>query len=382
VRFESSPVRPGAKLAGRARIYLVGNRVYQVFIAGKASVIQPDTIDSFFNSFGLQDQGPGPPGPRVASGPPPGVFPRGGPPPGNFPPGGPRPLNRPRPGPNALGGPAPAPGRQPRRAGPTVPRNQPDPSPRPNAGQMLAFYNIPEPASAAIEADIPETTSAPTDRAPGETPGPGGQGSALGSDAEPSKPAGAPPSPLLIPDRPGSQAAPVPEPRSRQGLRPQPDPLPPASTGPHDRHSAELPSSLTPASGGATILSFDWVDRNDDYTGTDGRQIGPSGGKDEHFRLVIDLPPAVVIEEIAILGGEVRWTTRPLPRSLPLAVVSNQQLKNHRQSLRLGPFSGRWTFDLYAESNESIQPGPAFGVEVVVFIRNARHFLTARCQRK
>ena len=199
------------------------------------------------------------------------------------------------------------------------------------------------------------------------------------ADARPPRPANASPSPLLIPAPPRS-GPPAAEPEPRPEPRPPSDPAPPARPGPSE--SNEVPYSVTPTGGGATIVSFDWVDRDDDYAGTDGRQIGPGGGKDEHYRLVMDLPPAAIIEEVAISGGPVRWTTRPLVRSWPLAVVANQELKNRRQMLRLGAFSGRWTFDLYGESHEAVRPGQAFGVEVVVFIGNTRHRLTARCQRQ
>src|SRR5262249_18434257 len=59
VNFESQPGRPGPKIAGRARIYLVGNRLYQVFVAGRTGQLAPETVDGFLNSFALLDQGPG-----------------------------------------------------------------------------------------------------------------------------------------------------------------------------------------------------------------------------------------------------------------------------------------------------------------------------------
>ena len=76
------------------------------------------------------------------------------------------------------------------------------------------------------------------------------------------------------------------------------------------------------------------------------------------------------------------WTEKWGHATWPVAVVANHEVKNRRQSLRLGTFSGRWNFDRYAESHASVRPGQAFGVEVVVFIRDTRHRLTARCERK
>ena len=114
-----------------------------------------------------------------------------------------------------------------------------------------------------------------------------------------------------------------------------------------------------------------------------GRLIAPGGGKDEHFQLVMDLPAATIIEEVAITGGGVlRWTTKPSAKDWPVAIVSKQQPRNRAQSLRVGAFSGRWPFDLYVESHGDVRPDHVFGVEVVVFIRGTRHHLTARCRCK
>ncbi len=117
--------------------------------------------------------------------------------------------------------------------------------------------------------------------------------------------------------------------------------------------------------------------------GTSGRVLAPDGGPDEHYRLVLDLPPAATVEDIIITGGgELRWSTRPSTQFGPVAVFANQQAVNRGQSVRLGTFSGRWTFELYVESDAGIRPGHVFGAEVVLFIRGTRHHLTARCERK
>ena len=97
VTFDSQPGRPGGKVVGRARLYLVGNRLYQVLIAGPDGRVSPETIDSYLNSFALLDQGPGPAGPGAPAGPRP-----VGPPPAGPGPSGPRqvdrrPANRPAP---------------------------------------------------------------------------------------------------------------------------------------------------------------------------------------------------------------------------------------------------------------------------------------------
>jgi hypothetical protein len=206
VNFESQPGSPGAKFTGRARLYLVGNRLYQVFIAGRPGVIQSDTLDAFLNSFKLLDQPPAPAEARVAD------------------------------GPRAV---APSP-LLPAAVCPSAPRPTP-PAPAPGPSNALAFYEIPEPASAPIEADGPT------------------------ADDRPPLPPEAPPSPLLTPARPGRGPATPPQPSPRAEPPPRPAPTPPARTAPSDRAPDEIPTLLTPASGGATILAFDWVGRDDDY---------------------------------------------------------------------------------------------------------------------
>ena len=140
---------------------------------------------------------------------------------------------------------------------------------------------------------------------------------------------------------------------------------------------------MKPSGGGASIVSFDWLDHNDDRVGPSGRLIEPDGATDEHYRLVLDLPSAAVIEAIVITGGGVlRYTTKPSPRSWPVAVFAEDRPQIRGQSLRVGTYSGRWTFDLYVESHATVRPDHVFGVEVVVLIRGTRHSLTARCRRK
>jgi hypothetical protein len=165
--------------------------------------------------------------------------------------------------------------------------------------------------------------------------------------------------------------------------QPQTQPQGGDRSGRRDPESNEVPTLLRASSGGATIVSFDWIDQAEDVVGMSGRLIAPGGGKDEHYRLLMDLPAAAIVEEFTITGGGVlHWTTKPSAKFWPVGVVVNQELKNRAQSLRVGAFSGRWTFDLYAESHNTVRPGQAFGVDVVVFISGIRHRLTARCQRR
>jgi hypothetical protein len=477
VSLESQSARAGAKIIGRARLYLVDDRLYEVYMAGRSDRIEPGSMEEFLNSFALLDQGPGPAGPGVPGVPPPVV-----PPPAQ------------RPGPAA----------------------NPRARPGPRAGAPLAFYNIPEPASAPIEAGVPGIGSTPGNgyrgsdaTGLGRSPAPaamssaggasirsfkwldedadvvGGYGDAARADGtrdqhfrielelppnsiiesvvvtsggfhrwvtQPSDrywpiaihQEGRPVSRSHVPqvgaysgaqvfdlyfntgigigsgtpfdlevvltidgnrvelkshcNRPEGAAAPLamarppamqgptspgPGPTADPGDQPQPQPQAEDRPARRDAESNEVPTLLRASSGGATIVSFDWIDQAEDVVGMSGRLIAPGGGKDEHFRLVMDLPAAANIEEIAITGGGVlHWTTKPSARFWPVGVVVNQELKNRAQRLRLGGFSGHYTFDLYAESHNTVRPGQAFGVEIVVFISNTRHHLTARCQRR
>jgi hypothetical protein len=487
VRFESQPVRSGAKISGRARVYLVGNRLYQVFIAGRSDRMESESMEEFLNSFALLDQGPMAAAPDLPIGPPP---------------IGPTPD--PRPGPAA-----PRPGRQ------TPPPN-PRVRPGPKTDAPLAFYNIPEPAATTIEADIPGMGATPADRPPGSgvsglggSPAPAGRSSVGGAsirsfawlDADADVVGGSgdaaradgtkdqhfqleldlPPNsiiesvvidcgggnhwvtqpsdrywPIAIfqarrpvcrshvaqvgdfsgaqsfdlhvntggPIGPGTRfdlevvvsidgnrvtltsqckrpegtgaplaaarpsampqpAAPGPGPAVEPDNPPQVQPQAEDRPARREAESNEVPTLLKASGGGATIVSFDWIDQTDDVVGISGRLIAPGGGKDEHFRLVMDLPAAAMIETFTITGGGVlRWTTGPSPKYWPVAVVANHELKNRAQRLRLGAFSGHYTFDLYVESHPTVRPGQAFGVEVVVLIGGIRHHLTARCQRR
>jgi hypothetical protein len=466
VSFEAQPGHPAGKISGRARVFVVGVRLYQVFIAGPTGRVTPETIDRFLNSFALLDQGPTP-----------AAVPAGGP----------------------------------------APRVAPTPAARPAAARSpMGFYSIPDPATEAIVADTPFSDSGGVDR-PGNpfphdpaTASDGvasaggarirrfewidentevvvGSGNAGKSDGtrdqhfrlsvelpqntiveelvvtsggshrwvtQPSDRDG----PIAISQngrpvartyvaqvglysgaqnfdlyvntaagdgpgtafevqvvlsvaghritlnsqcrRRGQPARALADARPSGRMPNEPDQPAASSTPPattpkpsqpavsvrppvSGRESTEVPTYLRPSAGGASIVSFDWIDQKDDRVGTSGRVFGPDGGHDEHYQLVLDLPPAATIEDIIITGGEeLRWSTRPSTRFGPVAVFANQQAVNRGQSLRLGTFSGRWTFELYVESDGGIRPDHIFGAEVVLFIRGTRHHLTARCHRK
>lgn len=498
VSFETQEGDKAGKLSGRARIYLIGARRYQVFIAGPAGGTSPETMQDFLDSFALLDQVPPPAIPGAGAANPPSVARRNA---------APDSTNESAPSDIAR-----------------IPADQ------------LSLYHIPDPASATIRSELPAMAGTPAESVPegtGGSPGKavsalapssspsaslpppraggaairslewadqesdlvGGQGAAVGPDGTKDQhlrlavelPPNAIMESLEISGGPSSRwatrsegeesAGPIgiyqdgrPVARghvkqvglfsgpqtfdlyldSRTGIGPegvfelrlvvsidgQPvtlgmgctrppgvadplaaptmenpkpadsDPAPtsalaakttdtsdtarteepkPNRPGPAPAGQAganEVPTSDRPSSGGLTISSFTWVDRNEDVVSDSDTRISPGGGKDEHFRLVLDLPAATTVEEVTIVGGGVlRWTTKPSPRTWPIAVVANNELKNRARRRQLGTFSGRWTFELYVESHESVRPGQVFGVQVVALIKGIRHTVTARCQR-
>ncbi len=475
MNFESIPNSKFGKLSGRTRVYIVGARLYQVFIAGPQGRLSADTMDGFLNSFALLEGGPGPQMPDILP----------GPPPGHQPPVVSYPNN------------------------PPAPANMPPSRPPARQANVLAFYDVPDPADAPIEADIPGMGSTPSDRkrlglgglARSSSGGArirsfewvdadadmiGGFGDNAHADGTRDHhfrlgidlPAGTILESMAMNAGPGNRwqtrtsqewwpiavfqngravtrshvgqvglfdgaqtfdlyvntgigprpgdairlevefsaaggqatvaaecqvpsTAPQPAEMKRpvQGIAatpatpiPGPDGAPKSLRPPTNAARTEVPSNgrepttvplvVSPTAGGATIVAFNWLDRDDDRVGTSGRQIGPGGGKDEHFQLVLDLPAASIIEQVNITGGGVlRWTTRP-GRTWPVAVLANEQPKNRAQMLRVGAFSGRWNFDLYVESHETVQPRQPFGAEVIISSRGIKHTLTARCERK
>jgi hypothetical protein len=173
-----------------------------------------------------------------------------------------------------------------------------------------------------------------------------------------------------------------------QCKRPDPEqnPRPVAGAQPRTRasESTEVPVNPIPAAGGASIISFQWLDQNDDRVDSGGNNLKPGGTKDEHFRIDLDLPPDTVVDQIVITGGGVlRWTSTPSMKFWPVAVFEDNTRVNRTQMPRLGRFStGRHTFDLYVESHFTVRRDHLFGVEVNVSISNSRHSLSAVCLRR
>jgi hypothetical protein len=457
VSFEAQPGHTSGRLSGRARIYLVGARLYQVFIAGPTGRLTPETIDAFLNSFSLVDPAPQPP--TIAPGPPPSAV---------RPSASPRDANRSPMGFYAIPDPPTEPivavTMPPVSVSVVRPVDQgtsPSSHVLPGSARIRGFAWIDQdtkvvggPGAAGkpevtndqhfrLSVEMPQNTivegfvldaggahrwvTQPSDRDgpiaifqdgrpvartyvaqvgvyagsqdfdlyinTGVADGTGtsfevqvvlsiaGDRVTLKAQcrrpAQPAGPLAGAPRSERMPD--GSPAPPAPAATSTPPGAPAVSPRPAVS----GHESTDVPAILKPSAAGASIVSFDWLDCKEDRVGTSGRSLAPDGDPDEHYRLVLDLPPACTIEEIAITGGgDLRWTTRPSTRFGPVAVFADQQSRNRGQTLRLGTFSGRWTFELYVESDASIRPGHVFGAEVVLFIRGTRHHLTARCQRK
>ncbi len=456
VSFEAQPGHPAGKLTGRARIFLVGSRLYQIFIAGPPGRLTPESIDSFLNSFKLLDQPSGPANDELVSG----ASARARSPLGFY--------TVPEPASTAIladvqgpgrgdGGRLPFPGSE-DRATPSAPTASA------GGASIRSFQWVDENADIVggngdsarsdgtkdqhfrMSLELPTNTileelvvtsggfhrwmTQPSDQfwpiaifqngrpvvrsqvaqvgvysGPQKFDlyfntsigiGPGtpfelqvvvsiaGNRITLGSQCtRPEHPSVAPAEPRpptqLTPASPSPDAAKTP-PEARTNQAP---PVNDARLAKRPRELTEVPDLLKPSSGGASIVSFEWLDHKDNRVGTSSRVIEPGGGEDEHYQLVLELPPGAVIEEIVITGGGVlRWTTKPSTMFWPVAVFAEQRPVNRGQSLRVGTFSGRWALDLYVESHGTVRPDHVFGVEVTVMIRGTRHSLTARCRRK
>ncbi|MGP0063719.1 MAG: hypothetical protein ACLQGP_09000 [Isosphaeraceae bacterium] len=458
VNFEARPGSPAGKIAGRARFYLVGGRLYHIGIAGPTGRLNSNTMNQFLGSFALLDQGPQAPSVPVAASPssvpraPTGFYTIPDPPvatlvadtsdSGSELAGGDRP-----PFPDVrdtapLGPPTASAGGASIRSFDWIDENadlvgsygdaaKSDGNPdqhfrvsldlppntiveemeiknsemnrwvtRPNDRFWpVAIFQQGRPVSRSHVAQVgvysgPQRFDLYINTGIGIGPGSAFEvmivvwfaGNRLVLSSHCQRPEKASPSLARsqrphVPQRPrqpdhpaAPSVTPVPVPEAVAEVRPSPR---------GGRDSTEVPVLLKPSAAGASILSFDWLDQKEDLVSSSGRTFGPGGGKDEHFRLVLDLPPATLIEEFVITGGGVlRYTTKPGTRFWPVAVFAENRPAIRGQTLRVGTYSGQWTFDLYVESHNTVRPDHVFGVEVVVMIRGTRHSLTARCQRK
>ena len=146
---------------------------------------------------------------------------------------------------------------------------------------------------------------------------------------------------------PSSRSAPLADARGRAQARPAIPPAPrtgPAAdaratspsrrrgrtASPSGRESTEVPALLKPSSGGATIVSFDWLDRDDDHVGTRAGRSAPAAAR-------TSIPARHRPAGRGDHRGDHHHRRRraagrpsPAPRSWPVAVVANQRTQEPR----------------------------------------------------
>ncbi len=84
---------------------------------------------------------------------------------------------------------------------------------------------------------------------------------------------------------------------------------------------ATTASPPTASAGGASIRSFEWIDENADLVGGHGDAARSDGNPDQHLRMVLDLPPNTIVEELVVKSqGFHRWETKPNDRFWPVAI--------------------------------------------------------------
>jgi hypothetical protein len=151
-----------------------------------------------------------------------------------------------------------------------------------------------------------------------------------------------------------------------------------------ERVAVESPSSpaRTASAGGASILSFRWLDEASDRVGGWHEPSRPDGTRDQHLVLELELPNASQLQSLILKGGEhERWETMPTKNYWPLAVYQGDRAVARSYSPNLGAFARKQSFDLYVNTGGNVRPGMTFDLEAVVSIGGARHTLTSSCKR-
>ncbi|WP_435009512.1 prolyl oligopeptidase family serine peptidase [Tundrisphaera lichenicola] len=131
----------------------------------------------------------------------------------------------------------------------------------------------------------------------------------------------------------------------------------------------------------AKIRSFQWLDADSDYLGGHGNHDKPDRNPDQHFRLVLDLPPDTLIKGLTITSGFNKWVTKATPNLWSVGVVHEGKVVTLEQVDTVGTFSGTTTLDLYVNSGMGIGPGTMFEIQAVVRADGIEVTLGGRSQR-
>lgn len=137
------------------------------------------------------------------------------------------------------------------------------------------------------------------------------------------------------------------------------------------------------SSGGARLVSLQWVGNADDKIGTNGREAGqPNGEADQHLKIELELPGDTTIDNVVVIvpGSINHWESRPNDRFWPVAVFRGDEVVTASHVDRVGVFSGKQTFDLYVNGGFGLHAGAKFDVELTLTINGQDHTLKGTCE--
>lgn len=332
VEFTGKAPNSTKKLIGRVRVYLIGDRLYQVMSAGPEGSIDPASITAFLNSFTVTREFP--------------VLVK-----------------------------AESDGDQmqdPATANSTA-----------NAGTFA------EPSKTG-ESNAPRTVigTAPASRAPigGRTApriarGPGGSRTIRPPVRNPSRgttPSGDPQSNQAAASDGGGATNDRADSPVNSGI---------PSTGspaPNSRKQAAGASIANGRAAGIAIKKFEWVNADEDQIG-EGAKPDPDQHNDNRFRAELVLPNDAVIEEIAIDegdGGSHKWTSKPSDRWWQVGILQNNKVITKKKVDVVGSFSGNQVFDLYVTNPGGFSENTKFTLKVIVASAGSSYEVTSSCLRR
>ena len=332
VEFTGKAPNSTKKLIGRVRVYLIGDRLYQVMSAGPEGSIDPASITAFLNSFTITREFP--------------VLVKAE-------------SNR-------------------------------DQMENPAAANSTANAGATAEPSNAGESNAPRTGigTAPSSRAPigGRTApriarGPGGSRTIRPPVRNPSQgatPSGVPQSNQEA----GSDGSGATNDRADSRVNSGKPAAGAAST--NSNKPAAGAAIANGRDAGIAIKKFEWVNADEDQIG-EGAKPDPDQHNDNRFRAELVLPNDAVIEEIAIDlgdGGSHKWTSKPSDRWWQVGILQNNKVITKKHVDVVGSFSGNQVFDLYVTNPGGFSENTKFTLKVVVASAGSSYEVTSSCLRR
>jgi hypothetical protein len=136
------------------------------------------------------------------------------------------------------------------------------------------------------------------------------------------------------------------------------------------------------SSGGAQLVSAQWIGDADDKVGGFGGDSGkPNGEMDQHLRIELELPGETTIDNVvvAIPNSGSHWESKPSDRYWPVGVYRGNEVVSAGHIDRVGTFSGKQILDLYV--NGGARSGSKFDVALTLSIKGKSHTVKATCER-